>query len=117
MRARTSSNLGLIGSPTVELAALERLKKSPLAYNGKNDVATFSRLFFIGSFSYLQVMKNIHKSLDEFEIRPDPTTCYHGNRQGYDGKNGFSTFSPLFFIRSFSYLQVMMTCIRAQKCS
>ena len=28
-RAWTSSNFGLIGPPTVELAALERLKKSP----------------------------------------------------------------------------------------
>ena len=30
MRARTSSNFRLIGSPTVELAALERLKKIPI---------------------------------------------------------------------------------------
>ena len=29
MRARTSSNFSLIGPPTEELAALERLKKSP----------------------------------------------------------------------------------------
>ena len=29
MRARTSLNFGLIGPPTAELAALERLKKSP----------------------------------------------------------------------------------------
>ena len=47
---------GLIGPLTAELAALERLKKSPWAYNGKYDVSTFSRLVFIGSFSYLQVM-------------------------------------------------------------
>ena len=46
--------------------------------------------------------ENIHKSLDEFEIRPDPTTGFHGNRWGYDGKNDVSTFSPLFSIRSFS---------------
>ena len=56
MRARTSSNFSLIGPPTEELAALERLKKSPYAYNGKNDVSTFSGLFLIKSFSYLQVM-------------------------------------------------------------
>ena len=56
MRARTSSNFGLHGPLAAELAALERLKKSPYAYNGKNDVSTFSRLFLIGSFSYLQVM-------------------------------------------------------------
>ena len=23
---------------------------------------------------------NIHESLDEFDIRPDPTTGFHGNR-------------------------------------
>ena len=32
-------------------------------------------------------------------------------------KNGVATFSRLFFIRSFSYLQVMMTCMRAQRSS
>ena len=49
MRARTSSNFGLIGPPTVELAALESLKKSPLAYiiYRKNDVSTSSQLFLI----------------------------------------------------------------------
>ena len=56
MRAQTSSNFGLIGPSTVELAALESVKKFPYAYNGKNDVSTFSWLFLIRSFSYLQVM-------------------------------------------------------------
>ena len=41
---------------------------------------------------------NKHESLDEFEIRPDPTTGFHGNRYGYDGKNSVSTFSRLFLI-------------------
>ena len=35
----------------------------------------------------------------------------------YDGKNGVSTFSRLFFIWSFSYLQAMMTCMRARTSS
>ena len=56
MRARTRLNFGLLGPLTAELAALERLKKYPYAYNGKNELSTFSRLFLIGSFSYLQVM-------------------------------------------------------------
>ena len=30
-----------------------------------------------------------------------------------NGENGVSTFSRLFFIRSFSYLQVTKTCMRA----
>ena len=33
------------------------------------------------------------------------------------GENGVSTFSRLFFIQSFSYLQAMMTCMRAQTSS
>ena len=40
----------------------------------------------------------MHKSLNEFELRPDATTGFHGNRWGYSGKNGVITFS-LFFYR------------------
>ena len=57
----------------------------------------------------------MHKSLDEFEIRPDPTTGFHGNRC-YNLKNGVATFSRLFLMGSSSYLQVMMTYIRAWMC-
>ena len=32
-------------------------------------------------------------------------------------KNGVATFSRLFSIRSFSYLQLMMTCMRARRSS
>ena len=35
----------------------------------------------------------MHKSLDEFEIRPDPTTDFHGNRKCYNLKNSVATFS------------------------
>ena len=56
IRARISSNFGLIGLWTAELAVLDRLKKSPQTNYGKNDVSTFSRLFLIGPFSYFQVM-------------------------------------------------------------
>ena len=55
--SRTSSKFGQIGPRTAELAALERMKKIPWTYNGENDVITFSLLFLIGSFSYLQVMR------------------------------------------------------------
>ena len=79
MRARTSLNFGLIGPQTAELAALERLKKSPYAYNGKNDVSTF--LAFLDWILFILAGNdNIHESLDEFEIRPDSTTGFHGNR-------------------------------------
>ena len=55
----------------------------------------------------------MHTSLDEFEIRPDPTTGFHGKRDYYNLKNGVATFSRLFLMGSFSYLQVMMTYMRA----
>ena len=53
----TSSKFGQIGPRTAELAALERMKLIPYTYYGENDVITFSPLFLIGSFSYLQVMR------------------------------------------------------------
>ena len=49
-----SSKFSQIRPGIAELPALERLKKSPVTYNGKNGVATFSRLCLIGSISYLQ---------------------------------------------------------------
>ena len=55
--SRTSSNLGQIRQRTAELAALERLEKYPLTYNGENGVFTFSPLFLFGFFLYLQVMR------------------------------------------------------------
>ena len=63
MRARTSSNFGLIGPPTAELAALERLKKIPIdLYWGK---MLYQILFILAGND------DIYKSFDEFEIRPD----------------------------------------------
>ena len=56
---------------------------------------------------------DIHKSLDEFEIRPDPTTGFHGNRWCYYLKNSVASFSLLFLMGSFPYLQEMMTYLRA----
>ena len=109
-----SFDLSLIGPLTAELAALERLKKIHIGLLwGKQCLLFFSavldRILFM-----LAGNDNIHESLDEFDIRPDPTTGFHGNRLGYDGKNCVSTFTWLFFIRSFPYLQVTMTCMRAQ---
>ena len=58
-----SSNFGQIGPPNTELAALERRKNSHrLIMEKKNEVITFSQLFWIGSFSYLQVMRTYIKA-------------------------------------------------------
>ena len=40
------------------------------------------------------------ESSEELEIQPDPTTGFHGNRQGYDAKNGDATFSRLEGVRN-----------------
>ena len=57
MRAWMISKFGQIRPQTTELAALEHMKKIPQTYNGENGVITFSPLFLLGSFSYLQVMR------------------------------------------------------------
>ena len=79
MRARTSSNFGLIGPWTAELAVLDRLKKSHRLIIGKTMTQLISafldRILFI-----LAGIDNIHESLDEFEIGPDPATGFHRNR-------------------------------------
>ena len=56
-----SSKFGQIRPWTTDLAALERRKKFPSTYNGEN-VITFSRLFLIVFFSYLQVMRTFIKA-------------------------------------------------------
>ena len=68
-----SLKFGEIGPWTTELAALERL-----TYNGENNVI-FSAIFHL-ILLILADNEDMHKSFDEFEIRPDPTTCFHGNR-------------------------------------
>ena len=69
MRARKSSNFGLIGPLTAELAAPEHLKKNPhRLIMGKMMSPIFSsvlnRILFM-----LAGDDNIHQSLDEFEIQ------------------------------------------------
>ena len=60
--------------------------------------------------------RDMHKSLEEFEIWPDPTTDYGVIKKSpytYNGENVVATFSRLFLIRSYIFSQVMMTYIRA----
>ena len=44
-------------------------RKAPLTYNGENDVSTFSRLFLIRSFLYLQVTRTGIKSRTSMNFR------------------------------------------------
>ena len=74
-----SSKFGRIGPRTTELAALERMKKIPYTYNWENIVITFSLLFSWILFIFAG-NEDMHTSLNEFEIRPDATIGFHGNR-------------------------------------
>ena len=52
--------------------------------------------------------------------RLDQNSGFHGNRKPpltYNGENDVSTFSQLFLIWSFLYLQVTRTCIKSQMSS
>ena len=55
-------------------------------------------------------------SLKFGQIRP-PVSMVTDMCRVMMGKDGVSTFSRLFFIRSFSYLQVTMTCMGARTSS
>ena len=108
-----SSKFGEIRPWTTELAALERLKnKSHRLIMEKMTSSHFLRFFHLSLF-ILAGNEDMHKSLAEFEIRPDPTTGFHGNRECFNLESGVATFSRLFLMGSFSYLQAVMTYIRA----
>ena len=80
MRARTSSNFGLMGPPTAELDAPERLKKIPIGLKWEKRCLLFFSAVLDRMLFMLTGNDNIHESLDEFDIRQDPTTGFHGNR-------------------------------------
>ena len=60
------------------------------------------------------------KGCIRFWGRLDQNSGFHGNRKPpltYNGENDVSTFSRLFLIRSFLYLQVTRTCIKSRTSS
>ena len=52
-----SLKFGRIRLRTFELAALERLEKSPYTYNGRNVVTTLVASFFNGSSSFFEITR------------------------------------------------------------
>ena len=56
------SKLGSIRQRTYELAALERLEKSPQTYNGRNVVTTLVLSLLNESYSFLQVTRSAMKA-------------------------------------------------------
>ena len=66
--------------------------------------------------SIIGVRERLHKVLGRLDQNPG----FHGNRKPpltCNGENDVSTFSRLFLIWSFLYLQVTMTCIKSQTSS
>ena len=66
--------------------------------------------------SFTEVGERLHTVLG----RLDQNSGFHGNRKPpltYNGENDVSTFSWLFFIQSFLYLQVTRTCIKSRTSS
>ena len=72
------------------------------------------------SHIYCQVSLGWRKSCICFWGRLDQNFGFHGNVKPpltYSGENDVSTFSRLFLIRSFLYLQVTRTCIKSRTSS
>ena len=80
VRALRSLKFGQIRLPTVELAALERLKKIPIDLYWEKRCCHFFSAVLDQIYFTLAGNAHISESLDEFEIWPDPTTGFHGNR-------------------------------------
>ena len=76
IKSRLSSKFSLIGPCTAELAALECLKKIPIRLTMGESCEHSSALIFYWIFFILAENKDMHKSVDEFEFQPDPTTNY-----------------------------------------
>ena len=62
MRSQMMSRFGKIRPWTAELAALERLKKSPLTYNGKDVVNAPAPSLQMGSSSFVQATRTAIRS-------------------------------------------------------
>ena len=78
MRAWMNSNFGRIRPWTIELAALERMKKFHRLIMGKTMSSHLLRFFNWILFIFAG-NEDMHKSLDEFEIQRDETTGFDGN--------------------------------------
>ena len=73
IKSRMGSKVGKIGPGTNELAALERLEKSPWTYNGRNVVTTQVPSIFDGSSSFLQITRPTIKAQMSLNLGKIPT--------------------------------------------
>ena len=76
-------------------------------------LANLDQILYVASLGW-------EKGCIRFWGRLDQNSGFHSNRKlplAYNGENDVSTFSRLFLIRSFLYLQVTRTCIKSQTSS
>ena len=105
MRSRMSSKFGKIRPWTAELAALERLKKSPWTYHGKDVLNASAPSFRMGSSSFLQATRSAIRSRmsSKFsEFRPWtaelPALECLKNQFFFCGHSSAFNFDRIFFI-------------------
>ena len=114
IKAQSSSILGWIRPPILELLALEWRK-----------FYTFELEYLWSQLAYLDQILCVaslgwEKGCIRFWGRLDQNSGFHDNRKSpltYNGENDVSTFSRLFFIESFLYLQVTRICIKSRTSS
>ena len=114
IKARTCLISGRIRLLTLDLLALEWRKfyTFELEYLW-SQLANLDQILFVASLG-------VRKGCIMFWGRLDQNSGVHGSRKlplAYNGENDVSTFSQLFLIRSFLYLQVMRTCIKSRSSS
>ena len=114
IKAGSSSVLGRIRPLILELLALEwwKFHTFELEYLW-SQLANLDQILCVALLGW-------GKGCIRFWGRLDQNSGFHGNRKPpltYNGENDVSTFSRLFLIRSFLYLQVTRTCIKSRTSS
>ena len=114
IKARSSSIWGRIRPLILELLALEWRKFHTFELEHLwSQLASLDQILCVASLGW-------GKGCIRFWGRLDQNSGFHGNRKPpltYNRENDVFTFSRLFLIRSFVYLQVTRTCIKSQTSS
>ena len=110
IKARSNSILGWIRPLILELLALEWRKFYTFEFEYLwSQLVYLDQILCVASLGW-------GKGCVRFWGRLDQNSGFHGNRMPlltYNRENDVSTFSRLFFIRSFLYLQAMSICIKS----
>ena len=110
IQAWSSSILGRIRPLILELLALEWWKFHTFECEYLwSQLAKLDQVLCVSTLGWEEGCIMFYRRLDQ-------NSGFHGNRKPpltYNGENGVSTFSRLFFIRSFLYLQLTRTCIES----